>query len=722
MKKLVSLLLVLSLACSLALPVSAQGADDRLTAVTAKVKSTLALDTEAYSDFYGELDENILAPTWYLEWMGDGSSLSVSASEDGKILSLHRYEETASSPSNGFAPSFPAGSRDAARSAAQAFLKKVLVKGETFTMEDRSANNLNATSYRFYGEVLLNGLPAGLTYSIAVRCEDNVITSFYRDDLNGRIMNHIPSAKANTTEASARSALQETLALRLEYVLDEEGSTQAILRYLPEYGDEFYVEAASGKLVNLTELAREIERGADAGGGVFNDTAAKEEVAAAPSASLTGVEQAGISKLEGVLEKDTLDQKARALSALGLDSYTLSAVNYSVPREDAEDTTITASLRYGRQVNGSSWRRTVTLDAKTGELIRVSSSAWMSDETMERSVNMEQAQKVAESFLSSMCPTQFGKTALYNSANALEHDRQVSHSFTFAQKENGYFYAGNTLFVGVDATDGSISSYEKQFDDAVTFESPDGILSAQQALDAWLNTYTVSLRYMQVPTAIDYSLPAYQPLKDTGITYLYKLVLGYALEREDYLLGIDAKTGKAAAPAWTSTDDGMTYSDLSGHWAKTKIEALADYNVGFQGGTFRPNAALTQLDLVALLASTEGYHYDTSAESSADDLYEYAYALGLLERDERSDGKILSRAETVKLTLDAMGYAPVAQLQGIFRTGFSDDASIPSACYGYVALAQGLGMVSGTGGGQFRPNANATRAQAAVMLYNLMAR
>jgi len=69
-----------------------------------------------------------------------------------------------------------------------------------------------------------------------------------------------------------------------------------------------------------------------------------------------------------------------------------------------------------------------------------------------------------------------------------------------------------------------------------------------------------------------------------------------------------------------------------------------------------------------------------------------------------------------------VGYGPVAQLEGIFTTKFSDDAAIPAAHYGYVALAQGLGMISGNPGGSFQPNAQATRAQAAVMLYLLMDR
>ena len=107
---------------------------------------------------------------------------------------------------------------------------------------------------------------------------------------------------------------------------------------------------------------------------------------------------------------------------------------------------------------------------------------------------------------------------------------------------------------------------------------------------------------------------------------------------------------------------------------------------------------------------------------AADNLYNYAYQLGILTKSERNDKAVLTRAATVKLILNAVGYGPVAQLQGIYRTKFVDDRSIPADCYGYVALAQGLGMVAGNNSNRFLPNSNATRAQAAVMLYNLMAR
>ena len=720
-KKLLSLLLVLSVLFSLTLPAAAQTTDDRLAAVTAKVKSALALDTTEYTEFYGDLMEDILAPSWYLEWFGENGTLTVSATEDGKILS-YSYRDNSSYVSNGeFAPRFPAGDQDSAKKVAEEFMSKVLTRGESVTIEVRD-EYLGQTNYRFSGEILLNGLSCGLSYSLSVRCEDNVITNFYRDDFNGSLMGGVPSAKAKITAETAAGALRGTLSLRPEYVLAEDGSNKAVLRYLPEYGDSYYVDAGSGELVNLTALAQTLLRGEN---GIFGDSASSSTPSATPSPefSLTEAEKSGAEKLSGVMDKDALSGKVSAVSQLGLENYTLASVSYTVAREADEsgETPVTAMLTYGRQVNGVSWRRNVTVDAKTGALIQVSSSAWMMDDSVARGVDAQQAQEKAEAFLQNQCGDLFAKTDLYNSSDALNSDRAVSHGFTFAQKENGYFFPNNSISIGVDATDGSISSYSCTFDESVVFDSAEGVLSMDAALDAWLNTYDVTLGYVQVPTAVDYSLPEYAPLKDYGISYLYRLVLGYTLEREAYLMGIDAKTGEPVVSPWADEDGGMIYSDVDGHWAQKEIEALARYSVGYMGGTFNPRQALTQRDLIALLASTQGYLYDGS-EEMADGLYSFAYSLGILKKEQRSDATVMTRGETVRLMLDAMGSGPVAQLQGIFRTDFTDDSSIPADCYGYVALAQGLGMVSGNTSGAFAATEQTTRAQAAVMLYRLMAR
>lgn len=170
------------------------------------------------------------------------------------------------------------------------------------------------------------------------------------------------------------------------------------------------MDAATGKLVNLTELEQDVTKGeprASAG----SDNATTED--AAPEAGLTDAEQSGAALLEGALTRDELDAKARAITELGLKAYTLSAANYTVPRENDDDDAVTATLCYGRQVNGVSWRRTVVMDAKTGQLLRVSSSAWMPDEAVTRSVNADAAGK--------NCQGIFGQTM----RRAIRQDRAV---------------------------------------------------------------------------------------------------------------------------------------------------------------------------------------------------------------------------------------------------------------------------------------------------------
>lgn len=728
MKKLLSLGVTLALLCSLLVPAaSAASADERLSTVTAQVKAALELDTERYTEFYGNLEDDLLSPMWYLDWYGEDSNLSISATEAGKVISYYYYSSasSASSSSGRFAPSFPAVSREEAKVTALAFLDRVLDENETAVVDDSrgSTASLTATRYRFYGEILVNGLSAGLSFSIAVGCADNAVLSFYRDDLAGMVMGEIPAPEAAVTAQQAAATLRDTLSMKLEYVLPE-GSTQAILRYLPVSGDEYYVDAKTGELVNLSELFRlaaEGEFGTLTGGSADkNDSSAAADTAE----SLSDAEIAGVARLEGVLDREALDAAARAWTALGLDRYTLSTVNYNVGRESEEDgtTPVTATLIYGKQTGSNSWRRTVTVDAFTGELLSVYSSARLSGSDAERTLDLEHTRQAAEEFLLQIAPEQYAPTELYSCTDAMENDYSVSSTFTYAQQANGYFYAGNYLRVGVDSTDGSISSYTKNYDETVTFDSAEGILTLDAAVDAWLDTYEAKLQYVLVPAAIDFSQPGYAALADMGYTYLYRAALGYQLEREDYLYGIDARTGAPVGADWSTQDDSIHYDDLTGHWAQEKVETLARYGVGYLGGRFCPDQALTQLDLVALLVSTNGYRYQPEEENAADYVYERAYSLGILTAQERDDDAVLTRAQTVRLILDAMGYGSVAQLDGIFRTGFADDADIPAQYYGYAALAQGLGMVGGTPESSFLPQRGATRAEAAVMLYNLMDR
>jgi hypothetical protein len=82
--------------------------------------------------------------------------------------------------------------------------------------------------------------------------------------------------------------------------------------------------------------------------------------------------------------------------------------------------------------------------------------------------------------------------------------------------------------------------------------------------------------------------------------------------------------------------------------------------------------------------------------------------------------RAVSRAEFLVMAMNAVG---ISQLPADTETVFADDRDIADSMKGYVAAAYELGYISGTlenGILRFLPNDEITRAEAAVMLSNLV--
>ena len=349
LRKLAAACAAAALSLSLAAPaLAAEAADQRLAQVTLAVKGNLDIG-DGYTEFYGEPNETALGTRWNLNWKSEDEELTISATDEGKVLSLNRWDRgdklvpVLAGGSKGL--SFPAMDRSQAEKAAYAFLDKVLAGNEKVTFNDQWEESLSAESYTFQGAVELNGLLSPMTVSLRVRLSDGVVTRFWRGDVSD-YAGTPGKAETSTTGEAARELLKSTLSLRLEYVLDwdgKEGSEKkAVLRYLPNSTDEFYVDAATGELVNLTELQRKLREQYSTGAGDRGmlNTSLKAETADAAEAgpTLTETELEGVAKLEGVLDKEALDGKIKAWKELGLDSYTLGSASYTVDRDTGDVT------------------------------------------------------------------------------------------------------------------------------------------------------------------------------------------------------------------------------------------------------------------------------------------------------------------------------------------------------------------------------------------------
>ena len=690
--------------------------DEELAQVTAKVKQTLGID-DRYTDFYGEMSDNGLKHSWKLYWSMKGENLTITADNTGKVYNYYHYTDSQDNNYDShLAPAFPKVTKEMASEAAQVFIKKVLGNNESvvFTAVDDKYNPREQNQFYFSGTLLINGLESPINCSIIVRASDLTVTSFSRSDNYTAFLGDIPDTNTGITKEKAKQLLSGPLTLKLQYVLAEDGKT-AVLRYVPVNSDEYLVDAKTGELINVSDLYKQLIVPASS-----NQTA--DKAASTGGGGLSQTEQAGVDKLEGVLSKEQLDAKIRALKGLAIgNEYTLGQASYQVDNENKKvlcNLTYTAKADMKPDAGNSAYdgyiRKYISVDAKTGDLVSLYTS-YPYDMVKQLGKSDEQLKLSAQTFLKDNFSAHFALTVLSDSKSDSDNSLQLS----YAQSVNGYFYYSNALNISVNRATGAVDSFNQNWNESIVFDNTDNLINSQKALSVYTDTFTAKLCYVEIPVKIDPTQPGMEPYVKLGYNYIYRLTLGYVLNSDQNVSGIDAKTGKVVAqeakPAQT-----LAYGDLNGHYAQSQIEKLAQFGIGYSASSFEPEKQLTEKDMLIFLLSTTGQRFD---EGNDDSLYEAAKQYGLWTRGtEQKPDRLISRMEVIRAILSMSGYDKTAGLKGIYKCSFSDSQTILEADYGYAAIAQGLGIVRGDQGGKLDPYETATRAELAVMLYNFMNR
>lgn len=726
-RKWLSLALSLLLAVSLCVPALAADTamDQELTKVTLAVKKAVDV-SDSYTEFNGTVQDMGALRYWSLSWSDDeGGYLNILASSAGKVMQ-YSVNQGGVMPlsSGGYAPTLAKVTAAQASKTAGAFLDRVLSGGETAALTaDSTASPLyySGADFSFSAQLKLGGVPSPIHVQVQVDSTDGAVTYFSRDDVYEALVGTLPSASPKVTAAAAASALSAAVKLELQYVDADDGAS-AVLRYVPLSGDDLYVDAQTGTVVNLTSVWDGLNAAAGVNENGILSTAAREDSKA--DGGLSDAEQAAIQKLQGVLSKDALDTAVRKVTALGLSSYTLSSSSYS---QDPDTDDVVCTLWYKRtpafselkDVSETDYRKggyqqfkSLTVNAKTGALL----SGWGYRPSYMKDVQADRArlQSTADAFLKLYCPDRVSHVALYGGEDG---------EFRYDRKENGNFYHSNGVDISVDPGDGSVMCFSSSWNKDLKFQSADGVVAEKAALAAYCGAYAARLQYIAYPVSVDTAIPLWKIYADACGSVAYRYVLGYTYETDGKeVLGVDAKTGKLvrAEPEGVSA----AYSDIASSYAKAQIQALADAGIRFSdSGKFQPAAKLTQRDLLVLLLNSCGYSFDTEdlADSTLDQLYEAAWNEGFLARGTRSPEHAVTRLELVKALVSASPYSQAAQLKGIFVTSFRDASQVSADDLGYLAIAQGLGIVSGSRG-KFYPTRTASRQEAAMVLYNYMSR
>ena len=715
-------MIALLLAGALLLGCAGAAAESELGRVTLLVKELLGIGDE-YTDFYGDSYSDAAGTEyWSLNWLGEGGSVFVTCDPDGEVYEYSRNdsEEEWERWSSDFAPRLCEDGSDRFQPVAEAFLEKVL-RGECgwrVTDSDMNKRNFNPWSYTFSGPVTRHGYDTQAYWNLTVRASDGVVVNFWRSDAYTAYTSFaVPEELLD--EGAAAALLEGNLSMELRYIRDESG--KAVLVYLPRIAGSGYVDAATGAGVepNGGDMIAYEESAGMAADGKGMETF--------PRASLTEVEISGIEATEGLLSREELDKRARAIAEFGLtDEYVLSRVN-TVRDGDAG---VFATLRYLCEVDGKTLvgrfgfteeevqdaearkesfciEKIVCLQAEDGAIVSLNTyypigSAYAPD--AER--GEAEARAVAEGFLERYFPERSGHTSLRESTDdAFYYWYEPQWNFLYERAENGIPYEEDYFAVSVNIVTGLVDDFHCSWDEEMEFESAEDVIGAERAKEIWLMQLETKLRYVDV-------LDSREEYAET-----YKGVLCYTLEAAPGLVGVTARDGSLYARKDETA--GYAYEDLEDCPEREAIETLGAHGIGFPGGEFRPNEAVSLRDWLALLLQAGDYTWVDPSKDA--DLTAAARDAGI----PLPGGDLaapVTRVQAARMLVAMGGYGKAAGLREAFVCGFADDDQLSDADYGYVAIARAMGVARGDASGAFRPNDAATRAEAAAMLLAFLTR
>jgi hypothetical protein len=195
---------------------------------------------------------------------------------------------------------------------------------------------------------------------------------------------------------------------------------------------------------------------------------------------------------------------------------------------------------------------------------------------------------------------------------------------------------------------------------------------------------------------------------------------------------VDHFTKFAVLAVGKPTEAEIVLSDIAGHWAEANIRQAVESGIakGYADGTFKPNRTVTRAEFAVMLMNalkpsgegvaltfTDQAKIGSWAQKAVAQAVEAGMISGYLDGTFRPNAMI-SRAEMASMIGKALKLTPAEEA----TTGFADDKSIPAWAKGAVAELKKQGIINGTDANQFQADAEATRAEAATVVLNMLER
>ena len=459
----------------------------------------------------------------------------------------------------------------------------------------------------------------------------------------------------------------------VNFYKNDDDKNKTVLLYRVKDNDTGFLSAIDYSVVTEDEN-NSLYYGMGAGGEMKNE--------AAMDSVLREEEIKELSNIEGLISKTDADKILRTLPYVALDDK-MEISSYNISQRDNE---YVINIRYTAKEENNKFL-SATLNAKNGKLINLYSNSNYEDVQM-TDTQKKTASKRIEEFVKKVANEEY-----LQCKGQKENSLGNEYTKNFDRYVNGVRYIDDGIDVTYNAKTGNITSYRFDFNIKKVFDAPENVISPYMAYKVLLQT---------------------APIKDVWVMSGGRYIPCWTLSKN--YVEIDAFTAKEYSEnIYVETE--YKYSDIEEHWAKEKIQKLAELQIGFEGENFYPDTPVTQYDLLRFFAA--GIHFKDYLTYPQDMLYENFVYEGILTEEEKNpEGQVL-REDAFVYMVRLDGLEKVAKLSNIFKVEYADEYLLSEGKIGYPAILTGMNVICGNGG-YLKPKTPITRAEAAVMVYNYL--
>ena len=677
--------------------------DSSMETALIAAKDLLNIDDSIYTDFsysssYSNY-ETMEGLIWSFSWSDTNNSfINATVGEDGEILQYGKYLY-------GTSPfGFAEIDKDAAVAIADDFIHKAKPDTSSYYKEPVDVSiSILSREYRIDYYADIDGYPfKSAQVSVSVDKFTGEVTGYNSSNISPDNFSFEDNDGAIISESDAIAAYAEKIGLSLEYrsyYNYEDGSVTVFPVYMLKSGSE-YISAKTGDVVEYV-----YDSGMGLGGSTseyaaapmaVNDSAA-EEGASGSRGALTPAEIDAINKVSNYITSDQALQKL--LEAAELTDIDISAygeryiglnkdyynrdryvydINMMRTYDDPEIGDDEVIFIYGR------------VDAETGRTISFIINYFGMPSSGEALYTEDQTAAYIDTFLKRIAPGEYAKSRAeeVEEGTATPYNSGGDANYNYIRYENGIPHRENGINITLNQITGKITRFNLNWYSNALYPDISNVITPQNAL---------SKNVAQNGSSIGYITTG-----DGNASLVYEF---------NNISLIDPFDGSALDYRGNPLDnDKITpdYSDIAGHWSENVVKRLLDNGVYLWSGKFEPSKVMTEYEFLQYLLLLEQYYYyvepvDFFSQRGID-----------IEADPDKD---LTRQEAVRIIVEYLGYGKLAEKSEWFVYPFSDDVS--NEYKGYITICYMLGIISGDNG-RFNASANITRAQAAVILQNLI--